>query len=304
MVDLKWFGVHLPEGVSVVDKDILSCRVDDLEGYEQVDLPRRALERPDGGVRPRDELRVERGGAVVSRVPREAGRGAPDDLRIVVLGLRVHGQRALRRGRARRSSSYPYGISKLQGEQGVLQMQDEGFSTIALRKGTICGYSPRMRFDLIVNTMYKSLHSGRQNHRQQPVAVATDPRHARCSVGVSACNSGRLLDQRDLQHRVRQLHRRTGRGHGQGEDGEPPRPADRARDSSTSRTTGTTRSRSARRGRSSASSPVATSPTSSRTSMPIGTFTGTSTPMSTTTSGCFAPSTNKATDHRDVPVGG
>jgi nucleoside-diphosphate-sugar epimerase len=35
-------------------------------------------------------------------------------------------------------------------------MQDEGFSTIALRKGTICGYSPRMRFDLIVNTMYKS----------------------------------------------------------------------------------------------------------------------------------------------------
>ena len=53
-------------------------------------------------------------------------------------------------------SSFPYGISKLQGERGVLQMQDEGFSTIALRKGTICGYSPRMRFDLIVNTMYKS----------------------------------------------------------------------------------------------------------------------------------------------------
>ena len=53
-------------------------------------------------------------------------------------------------------SNFPYGISKLQGERGVLQMQDEGFSTIALRKGTICGYSPRMRFDLIVNTMYRS----------------------------------------------------------------------------------------------------------------------------------------------------
>jgi len=51
--------------------------------------------------------------------------------------------------------SYPYGISKLQGEQGVLQMKDENFSVISLRKGTICGYSPRMRFDLIVNTMYK-----------------------------------------------------------------------------------------------------------------------------------------------------
>jgi nucleoside-diphosphate-sugar epimerase len=53
-------------------------------------------------------------------------------------------------------SSYPYGISKLQGEQGVLQMGDSNFSVIALRKGTICGYSPRMRFDLVVNTMYKT----------------------------------------------------------------------------------------------------------------------------------------------------
>jgi len=51
--------------------------------------------------------------------------------------------------------SYPYGISKLQGERGVLQMQDKDFSVIALRKGTVSGYSPRMRFDLIINTMYK-----------------------------------------------------------------------------------------------------------------------------------------------------
>ena len=35
-------------------------------------------------------------------------------------------------------------------------MGDDSFSVIALRKGTICGYSPRMRFDLIVNTMYKA----------------------------------------------------------------------------------------------------------------------------------------------------
>jgi nucleoside-diphosphate-sugar epimerase len=53
------------------------------------------------------------------------------------------------------SSSYPYGISKLQGEQAVLQLVDEKFSVIALRKGTISGYSPRMRFDLIINTMFK-----------------------------------------------------------------------------------------------------------------------------------------------------
>jgi len=51
---------------------------------------------------------------------------------------------------------YPYGISKLQGERGVLQLQDENFSVIGLRQGTVSGYSPRMRFDLIVNTMFKA----------------------------------------------------------------------------------------------------------------------------------------------------
>ena len=53
------------------------------------------------------------------------------------------------------TSDYPYGISKLQGEKGCLQMQDDDFSVIALRQGTVCGYSPRMRMDLIVNTMFK-----------------------------------------------------------------------------------------------------------------------------------------------------
>ena len=54
------------------------------------------------------------------------------------------------------SSSYPYGVSKLQGEQAALQLVDENFSVIALRKGTVSGYSPRMRLDLIINTMFKS----------------------------------------------------------------------------------------------------------------------------------------------------
>src|SRR5215475_6040240 len=46
------------------------------------------------------------------------------------------------------SSSYPYGISKLQGEQAVMQLCYDQFSVISLRKGTVSGYSPRMRLDL------------------------------------------------------------------------------------------------------------------------------------------------------------
>jgi nucleoside-diphosphate-sugar epimerase len=53
------------------------------------------------------------------------------------------------------SSVYPYGISKLQGEQGVMNLVDDKFSVISLRKGTASGYSPRMRLDLIINTMFR-----------------------------------------------------------------------------------------------------------------------------------------------------
>jgi nucleoside-diphosphate-sugar epimerase len=52
------------------------------------------------------------------------------------------------------ASAYPYGISKLQGEQAVMNLVDDRFSVVALRKGTISGYSARMRLDLIVNTMF------------------------------------------------------------------------------------------------------------------------------------------------------
>ena len=51
---------------------------------------------------------------------------------------------------------FPYGISKYLGERGCMQLQGNGFSVIALRKGTIGGHSPRMRFDLIVNTMTRA----------------------------------------------------------------------------------------------------------------------------------------------------
>jgi nucleoside-diphosphate-sugar epimerase len=53
-------------------------------------------------------------------------------------------------------SSYPYGISKLQGEFASMQLRDDNFSVICFRQGTVSGYSPRMRLDLIINTMFKS----------------------------------------------------------------------------------------------------------------------------------------------------
>ena len=210
VVDMKWFGVHLPPEVSVVDRDILSLETDALEGYDQVIFLAGLSNDPMAEFDPAQNFQSN--GAMPSYLAYLAKQVGVRRV-IYASSCSVYGYTVneLYDEEAPAISSFPYGISKLQGERGVLQMQDDGFSAIALRKGTICGYSPRMRFDLIVNTMYKKLYSGRQDHRQQPVTVATDPRHARCRVRLSARHSGRLLDQRDLQHRVRQLHRWTGR---------------------------------------------------------------------------------------------
>jgi len=51
---------------------------------------------------------------------------------------------------------YPYGIAKLQAEHAIMMLEDDTFKPIALRKGTIGGWSPRMRYDLVVNAMTKS----------------------------------------------------------------------------------------------------------------------------------------------------
>lgn len=50
-----------------------------------------------------------------------------------------------------------YSISKLEAEKELLALADKNFSVIILRKATVCGYSPNMRFDLVVNAMVKSV---------------------------------------------------------------------------------------------------------------------------------------------------
>jgi len=49
-----------------------------------------------------------------------------------------------------------YGESKVAAEQALLSLADDGFTPIILRQGTVGGWSPRMRWDLVVNAMVKS----------------------------------------------------------------------------------------------------------------------------------------------------
>jgi nucleoside-diphosphate-sugar epimerase len=44
-----------------------------------------------------------------------------------------------------------YSITKREAEKHILAMADDSFTPVVLRKGSVYGYSPRMRFDLVVN---------------------------------------------------------------------------------------------------------------------------------------------------------
>jgi nucleoside-diphosphate-sugar epimerase len=155
VVDLFWFGNSLPRQVGTINKDIFQLTVEDLEPYDQVVFLAGLSNDPMAEFSPSKNFIFN---AAAPAYLAYTAKNAKVKRYIYASSCSVYGytENDLYDETRPVSSSYPYGISKLQGEQAVMQLVDENFSVISLRKGTISGYSPRMRFDLIINTMFKS----------------------------------------------------------------------------------------------------------------------------------------------------
>ena len=139
VIDALWFGNHLPPEVNVVRRDLFECRPSDFEG-----TTRSSFSQASRTIRWR--ITIRRGISsrmrrcpLISRSPRRKPASADSYMRRHVLSTAIH--RIVSTTKMTRSRSYPYGISKLQGERAVLQLAAPGFSVIALRQGTVCGWS-------------------------------------------------------------------------------------------------------------------------------------------------------------------
>ncbi len=154
VIDALWFGNYLPENVKVTRKDLFDCTEEDFKDFEQIIFLAGISNDPMAEFNPKKNFTDN--GALPSYLAFLA-KAAGVKRFIYASSCSVYGYTLdkLYNEEDPVTSNYPYGISKLQGERGCLQMQDENFSVIALRQGTVCGYSPRMRMDLIVNTMFK-----------------------------------------------------------------------------------------------------------------------------------------------------
>jgi nucleoside-diphosphate-sugar epimerase len=155
VVDLLWFGNHLPVEAGFVNKDLFDLTVEDLTDYDQVIFLAGLSNDPMAEYAPSKNFVYNAAApAYLAYIAKKAGVRRY----IYASSCSVYGYTVNELYDEARpvSSSYPYGISKLQGEQAVMNLADEKFSVIALRKGTICGYSPRMRLDVIVNTMFRT----------------------------------------------------------------------------------------------------------------------------------------------------
>jgi nucleoside-diphosphate-sugar epimerase len=155
VVDLFWFGNNLPPQVGILRKDIFHLSVEDLEPYDQVIFLAGLSNDPMAEFSPSKNFIFN---AAAPAYLAYTAKKAKIKRYIYASSCSVYGYTEDELFDETRpvSSNYPYGISKLQGEQAAMQLADENFSVIALRKGTISGYSPRMRFDLIINTMFKN----------------------------------------------------------------------------------------------------------------------------------------------------
>jgi len=106
-----------------------------------------------------------------------------------------------------------YAVSNYDAERSLLGMADASFAPVILRQGTVYGWSPRMRYDLVVNTFVRdaltkgvlSVHAGGEMWR--PLVDVSDVArvYIACVEAPAVTVRGRVFNVVEKNYRVLEL---------------------------------------------------------------------------------------------------
>lgn len=171
VVDPCWFGNHLPGSCKVVKSDVLHLPETFFKGFDAVIFLAGLASDPMAEFTPSFNFVSNLGSPAYAAF---AARTMGVKRFIFADSCSVYGDaKGKLCGEADKLHflPYPYGVSKAQATLGLSYLATPDFSLITLRKGTVSGWSPRMRFDLLVNAMYKSAATERVIHVHNPAIV-------------------------------------------------------------------------------------------------------------------------------------
>ena len=155
VIDNFWFGDFIDKRVTKIKKSLWDIKVDELKHFDVVLFLAGLSNDPMAMFRP-DLNFIENSSAPVylGFLAKQAGVKRF----ICASSCSVYGytKNKTLSENSLVKPSYAYGISKLQCEQGITTLEDDTFRPILFRKGTVGGWSPKMRYDLVVNAMLKS----------------------------------------------------------------------------------------------------------------------------------------------------
>jgi nucleoside-diphosphate-sugar epimerase len=193
VVDLCWFGSHLPETVKLRKVDAWTLTPADMQGFDAVLFLGGLANDEMCELSPSENFSDN---AALPTYLAYIARQSEVSRFIFASSCAVYGdvvdRDALEIDLAR--PTHPYGIAKCQAEAGLMRLATERFRVYCMRKGTVSGWSERMRFDLVLNTMTRDALARRRIFVRgpmlwRPILSVSDAASAYCSLLLQESNS-------------------------------------------------------------------------------------------------------------------